>query len=506
MGHHSERHARRDQERIQNGMAKAVKAFETAAYWAQRAKGAIRHAKYKERPDVRARRIKKLEAEQRKNAKTRDTAAALIKLWNTINDPSKWKATGDGAPEWSPMIAAMTIADRYDHTYRSFPADKYPRPEGARVYEGPISMSSALEDRIVTPDQAQEIAVRANQRILNHCERWAAHYENRLTYERAMLADAGGTEADKTGPEVGGAVRCWASRGWGYIVKVNKVSVTIFDNWGNGGDHFTRTIPFDKLSGIMSAAEVAAARAEGRIADHAPDSKGKIDGFHLRPAPSPTTPEPADEPAPSPEASEPDQGATVPAGPTVEDIQAMRETLRAGVKVIAVPHLFPTPRDLAERVAQLADVQPGNRVLEPSAGTGMLLGALGGRMFGPQDVKYGRVHAVEISGALCPVLREQFPLTVIHQGDFMTMDADDFGGEFHRIVMNPPFDHGADIRHIEHARRMLKPGGRLVAICANGPRQRAAFYDDAAHWEDNGRGRFAGTDVDTAIVVLEARS
>ncbi len=37
--------------------------------------------------------------------------------------------------------------------------------------------------------------------------------------------------------------------------------------------------------------------------------------------------------------------------------------------------------------------------------------------------------------------------------------------------MNPPFANGQDIKHITHALRYLSPGGRLVAICANGPRQ-----------------------------------
>jgi hypothetical protein len=37
--------------------------------------------------------------------------------------------------------------------------------------------------------------------------------------------------------------------------------------------------------------------------------------------------------------------------------------------------------------------------------------------------------------------------------------------------MNPPFANADDIKHIMHALKMLKPGGRLVAICANGPRQ-----------------------------------
>ena len=58
VGHHSEKHARKDAERIQNGMRKAVNLWEQSKYWAARAKGAIRVAKYKERPDVRARRMK----------------------------------------------------------------------------------------------------------------------------------------------------------------------------------------------------------------------------------------------------------------------------------------------------------------------------------------------------------------------------------------------------------------------------------------------------------------
>jgi len=66
VGHHSERHARKDAARIDTGMRKSIKMWDTSKYWAARAEAAILDAKYKERPDVRARRIKKLEAEQRK--------------------------------------------------------------------------------------------------------------------------------------------------------------------------------------------------------------------------------------------------------------------------------------------------------------------------------------------------------------------------------------------------------------------------------------------------------
>lgn len=70
--------------------------------------------------------------------------------------------------------------------------------------------------------------------------------------------------------------------------------------------------------------------------------------------------------------------------------------------------------------------------------------------------------------------------------------------------MNPPFDMGADIKHIEHALGMLKPGGVLVALCANGPRQRAAFIDRADYWEDLPEGTFRdqGTSVRSALMVL----
>jgi len=64
-GHHSERHARRDAEKIENGLRRAVRLWETVGYWQQRAAGAIAHARYLEQPAVRARRIKKLEAELR---------------------------------------------------------------------------------------------------------------------------------------------------------------------------------------------------------------------------------------------------------------------------------------------------------------------------------------------------------------------------------------------------------------------------------------------------------
>jgi hypothetical protein len=66
VGHHSEKRARRDQERIDSGMRRTIDEQEKAAYWQRRAERAVANAAYKERPDVIHRRIQGLEADERK--------------------------------------------------------------------------------------------------------------------------------------------------------------------------------------------------------------------------------------------------------------------------------------------------------------------------------------------------------------------------------------------------------------------------------------------------------
>lgn len=66
MGHHSAPRALRDRDRMWRLADKQVKESDRAAYWAERAKAVVAHEARRERPDVVARRIKTLEAEQRK--------------------------------------------------------------------------------------------------------------------------------------------------------------------------------------------------------------------------------------------------------------------------------------------------------------------------------------------------------------------------------------------------------------------------------------------------------
>nr|EKW3531211.1 DUF3560 domain-containing protein [Raoultella planticola] len=111
VGHHSERRARRDAQKIENGMKRAVMLFERAEYWEERAQASLRHAKYKERPDVRYRRIKKIEAELRKAEKHIARSEKYLTMWRA--------QTLD--------LKMALLVSNYDHIYASFTLDKYPR-------------------------------------------------------------------------------------------------------------------------------------------------------------------------------------------------------------------------------------------------------------------------------------------------------------------------------------------------------------------------------------------
>ena len=400
IGHHSERHARKDQERITNGMRRAVKMWETSEYWQSRAKGALRAAKYKELPPVRARRIKGLEADQSKQTKEQSEADRFLKAWhkvgNLANDPDKMRA------------AALHVAN-FGHVSRCFPLADYPRDPPASQYEGQMSLWSALDAHIITPEQACALAIPAHERTIARCSRWLAHLANRLAYERAMQTEAGGTVADKTGPEKGGACRCWASPhgGWSYIQKINKVSVSVLDNWGNGGANFRRIIELGKLTAVMTAAQVKEASDAGRLIE----TKGGI-GFHL-----------ADTPPPAPRESR----DTVAAEP----FDAMRATLKAGITVAVVPQLFPTPAGVADEMAALAQIEQGQRILEPSAGTGNLLAAIDRHRGPPAYGDMGErareggcdIVAVELNSRLAATLPSYLCGHAI-QADFLTCNGD----------------------------------------------------------------------------------
>lgn len=476
IGHHSERRARKDAEKIENGMRRTVKMWETARYWEQRAAGAIRHAKYLERPDVRARRIKGLEADLRKQDKEKQQAEMWLKLWTDCKNETdaelqKGVAMRLASMCWLHLPFKEGDKEGWQHSptaYDTLEESRHPTLYVAR-----------------TREEVFAAALETYPRQIAHHERWMAHLTNRLTYERAMMQDSGGTVADNNAPQKGGGCKCWVSRrgGWCYIQKVNKVSVTVLDNWGNGGGNFTRTVPFDKLTGVMSKADVDAKRAAGLLIE-AEDGTG----FGLL-----DTPPPAPRPAPS---------ASDERIPDQAELHALKSTK---VEVVTAAQLFPTPASLAARMIELAEIEHGQEVLEPSAGTGAIVNAIRTAMV---NGKAGRcaITAVEINPTLAHRLAFVDCLggERVHTGDFLEQNGN--LGQFDRVLMNPPFANAEDIKHIKHALTMLKPGGRLVAICCGGPRQERELQPLADTWEELPAGTFAdsGTSVNTVLLTITA--
>ncbi len=546
IGHHSQRKAEKDAQKIEDGMRRAVKLWETSEYWTQRAKGAIRHAKYKELPAVRHRRIKGLTADLRRKQKTIAEAQSALKLWN---NPDK-EMTRE---------RAMAISN-YGHNFSfKFRLADYPREAPASQYEGDMSLWSALSGNVINAEQAKALAVRSFESQIAWATRWATHYENRIAYEGAMLDEVGGIKAEQFNLQPGGQVLVGGE--WVTIIRVNKtdgfpVSVTTSARYvrvkgieeirdykppteeaaekvaaatklaplvnypGEGFLHITKQewkrrwtdgkgtetraanetfskhrqryfygnvngkqwgtafvfITDDKVK-YPSGPEVTAA-AEIRTAD-------LPKGLDL-----PSLIEQTERQKASREAQEQRAAEAKP-------FESLKESLKTGVQVVAAPQLFPTPPEIAAQMVELADIQPGQRRLEPSAGTGNLITAMA-------DIS-GPVVAVEVSPSLADSLKRRFDdgSVTVHCGDFLEQNGN--LGKFDRVIMNPPFERAIDIQHIKHALNFLKPGGKLVALCANGPRQREALQPLASKWEDLPAGSFSsqGTSVNVAMLLIE---
>ncbi|QDV49592.1 class I SAM-dependent methyltransferase [Gimesia fumaroli] len=165
-------------------------------------------------------------------------------------------------------------------------------------------------------------------------------------------------------------------------------------------------------------------------------------------------------------------------------------------RAISSFNLFQTPEEIADIMVQELGMR--RRVLEPSAGLGRLYVPY--REANPET----EITLVEISPGCC---RELYLLT--ENDNSITILQRDFLGTvgmvcyFDGILMNPPFKHGADIRHIEYALTMLAPGGRLVSLCYWGVKQKKRFANCDVRFLPPGSFKSEGTNADVAMVVID---
>ena len=164
---------------------------------------------------------------------------------------------------------------------------------------------------------------------------------------------------------------------------------------------------------------------------------------------------------------------------------------------------FPTPAAVVQRVIELADLRPGLEVLEPSAGSGAIASAAA--------TTGAVIDCIEREPGYAALLAEEQAARTLTVADFLTLPPRPI---YDRVVMNPPFTKGADMQHVEHALRFLKPNGLLVSVMSwavtfhgrKTAKFRALVEARGGTVEAVAEGAFkeSGTDVDTVIVTIPA--
>lgn len=150
---------------------------------------------------------------------------------------------------------------------------------------------------------------------------------------------------------------------------------------------------------------------------------------------------------------------------------------------------YPTPKAVVDRILDDLYRLEGMKVLEPSCGCGRFMDALvakGAEVLGV-EVDAGRWEIARAKGH--NVLRANFLETAPT-------------GNFDMVVMNPPFYGKHYAKHVEHALKFLKPGGKLIAILPA-----SARYDHGllkGNWYDLPVGSFSesGTNINTSVLTV----
>jgi len=201
----------------------------------------------------------------------------------------------------------------------------------------------------------------------------------------------------------------------------------------------------------------------------------------------------------------------------VERIAALAPTHTRRSEAGQAMQQFSTPPAFALVAAIAAQIGAGERVLEPSAGTGML--AVAAQLFG------GGVILNELAPERAALLERLYPGASVTRHDAAQIDdrlAPDLVPDI--VLMNPPFSAmagidrrmpGTALRHIGSALARLRPGGRMVAITGAGCAPEAPAWRDAfTALQERGRVVFTasvdgriyarhGTTTETRLTVID---
>lgn len=209
-GHQSRARAERQARRHDRYRVGAVSQWSKAEYWQSRTAGVISHALHRADPRVRRGRIKTIETDLRKHLKSLEECQRRYDSWRMLKDAEgadvALPADGDAKLTAVQAKAYMLAGDGHCWVHFYHPTCEAANARAREIWKHGFSPYELLTKQDfgglpfekLTPRQVAELYT------AHVCDpstpgkswhRWTAHYELRLTYERAMLANEGGTAA-----------------------------------------------------------------------------------------------------------------------------------------------------------------------------------------------------------------------------------------------------------------------------------------------------------------------
>ena len=170
------------------------------------------------------------------------------------------------------------------------------------------------------------------------------------------------------------------------------------------------------------------------------------------------------------------------------------ETLQETIKKF---QFYPTPKEVAEYLVGLADIQENDTILEPSAWLWNIADEIDKKEF-----KY--MQLCEIDELKCIELDNLW--YNVHEEDFLEFTPN---FKYSKIIANPPFSKSQDVKHILYMYELLDEWGRIVSIASSSIQTREwKLYDELRALNPefielpDGSFKESGTLVNTVIVLI----
>jgi len=168
---------------------------------------------------------------------------------------------------------------------------------------------------------------------------------------------------------------------------------------------------------------------------------------------------------------------------------------------------FATPDCIADQLVRMAEIEQGQTIIEPSAGSGSIIKAIHRVL---PEVNVGCYETMPTN----KIILNKLDYCALLGDDFLETEARGVNEMADRIIANPPFSNNQDIDHIKRMYEYCKFGGRVVSISSthwqtSGNKKETQFRDWLSevnaqiHKLDAGTFKESGTNIATVIIVID---